>query len=66
MATTESFDDWLYDQTTMRICEEDGYGPGFDRRHDDLMEDENWVSKCRSIWNKTHPSPEQPDQTSTT
>lgn len=45
------FEDFLHEETSIRVSEE--MGPNaydYDRRHDELMDDEIWVGQVRAAW----------------
>lgn len=48
---TTPFEDFLWAETDIRVAEE--IGPNsveYDRRHDELMDDEMWNSQVRAAW----------------
>ena len=53
------FEDFLWNETSIRVSEE--MGPNaidYDRRHDELMDDEVWIGQVKAhwIWQQNQPA----------
>ena len=56
------WEDFLWEETSIRVSEEMGPNAAdYDRRHDELMDDEHWISQVRAAWVWKQGKPAQND-----